>query len=232
MPFSLIKKIETFLTTGAAETAPGNFIARMEESVYQPGEAFIEHTVRATTRLYGCPPLCCRGCFHCCHQLLMVSYAEGLYLYLKLKQANRLEELIPKAEARVAELREKLSERVISYANVDDAQQQFQDHIHEQNRLQLPCIFLAEDGACSIHPFRPLTCRDAHVFEGDPRDCKTLSTPVIRSIPLRETYNLIARNLSKKMWGKTGGGDILLILLEIHEQLKAQDLSPFFEDAA
>ncbi len=227
MPLKLIQQIETFLTDDVSSTDETNFIARME-AMYTKADAFIDFSLPATSKLYGNPPLCAKGCYYCCHQLLMVSFAEAMFVYLKLNRAKRLAEIMPKTGQRIAILKQKLQKRVISFADINEGQRQYNRFIEEQNALRLPCLFLADDGSCSIHPFRPLTCRDAHVFEGDPKDCLTISNPVTHSVPFCDFYHLLAMGLSKKMWGRTGGGDILLLLLDIHDRFKDLDLSNYY----
>lgn len=206
--------IENFLTDGVETTDSSNFVERMDQ-MYRWADDLIGQTVAATTKLYGQPPLCGKGCHFCCHQTLILSYAEVLYIYHKLKSESRLAPLLEKARQRQEELQFYLGGDTLPTLNLSDHQREIAQRLKEQNRLHLPCIFLDPEGMCSIYSFRPLTCRDAHVFEGDPVECRDMKNPVVNTIPFRPFYKLLAAGLSAKMVGRTGGGELSAILLEI-----------------
>jgi len=90
------------------------------------------------------PPMACeRGCFHCCYNQVGTSQPEALVLGLALLERNDpawLEALAGRAASTVEAIQGLTREGIGAI------------------RHELPCIFL-EDGACSIHPFRPLVCR-------------------------------------------------------------------------
>lgn len=100
------------------------------------------------------PPLSCRkGCGACCRQLVPVSRTEGerlMKITTALPVARRLalEKRFAEAEARIeaAGLKDRAgrSDRELSVAYF---------------ALGVPCPFLEEE-SCSIHPERPLVCRE------------------------------------------------------------------------
>lgn len=90
------------------------------------------------------PPLACaRGCSYCCYNQISLTPPEALHLGLYVLERYRGEE----AEA--------LARRV------DDVLRRIRGKSRAElgtMRHELPCPFL-EDGACAVHPARPLVCR-------------------------------------------------------------------------
>lgn len=96
---------------------------------------------------------CRKGCGACCRQLVPVSRTEG-------------ERLLQIVEAMPAERREALKERfaaaqaAIEEAGLKDRQERSDRELSTAYfALGVPCPFL-EDESCSIHPERPLVCRE------------------------------------------------------------------------
>ncbi|MFO1157796.1 MAG: YkgJ family cysteine cluster protein [Reyranellaceae bacterium] len=96
---------------------------------------------------------CRQGCGACCRQLVPVSRTEG-------------ERLLRMVDALPAERREALHQRfaaaeaVIAGAGLDQRQGRSDRALSAAYfALGLPCPFL-EDESCSIHPERPLVCRE------------------------------------------------------------------------
>lgn len=96
---------------------------------------------------------CRKGCGACCRQLVPISCTEG-------------ERLLAQVETMDAERRERLHARfAAAEAALDDAG--LSDRAGRSDRelslayfaLSIPCPFL-EDESCSIHPDRPLVCRE------------------------------------------------------------------------
>jgi Fe-S-cluster containining protein len=96
---------------------------------------------------------CRKGCGACCRQLVPVSRTEG-------------ERLLQVVEAMPAERREMLKARftaaaaAIEAAGLKERQGRSDRELStEYFALGVPCPFL-EDESCSIHPERPLVCRE------------------------------------------------------------------------
>ncbi len=89
------------------------------------------------------PPVCARGCSHCCFNQVSLTPAEALYLGVHLMErlgpAER-DEVLRRAEGLVPLIRGR------SRRELGDL------------RHLTPCVFLRE-GACSVHAARPLACR-------------------------------------------------------------------------
>jgi Fe-S-cluster containining protein len=101
----------------------------------------------------GQPISCRKGCGACCRQLVPVSRTEGerllqLIAGMPAGQRQRLSERFAAAEAAIAAAdlteRKGRSDRELSTAYF---------------ALGVPCPFLEEE-SCSIHPERPLVCRE------------------------------------------------------------------------
>ena len=96
---------------------------------------------------------CRKGCGACCRQLVPVSRTEG-------------ERLLALVKTLPGERRERLRERFAA-AEVIIAESGLADRAGRSDRelsqayfaLAIPCPFL-EDESCSIHPDRPLVCRE------------------------------------------------------------------------
>lgn len=90
------------------------------------------------------PPRACRkGCGWCCHQPVFLTAPEAVVLVAHLRSqwsAERLAHLRSILAGRAAERRAQTTDRTLLAAG-------------------LPCVFLDEDNACSVHAARPLTCR-------------------------------------------------------------------------
>lgn len=119
------------------------------------------------------PVTCRKGCAACCRELVPVSPAEAFAL------RESLDALSPEvSEARQARFREALE--VLLRAVAEDPWL-----MHEPARyfgLYLDCPFL--DGeACSIHPGRPLACRE-HLAVSEAELCRSFPHPSIRMMGL------------------------------------------------
>jgi hypothetical protein len=91
------------------------------------------------------PPVraCRRGCGWCCHQPVFLTAPEAVVLVAHLRATwsnERIDRLRAVLAARAAERQEQIEDRTLLAAG-------------------LPCVFLDEDNACTIHVARPLTCR-------------------------------------------------------------------------
>lgn len=96
---------------------------------------------------------CRKGCGACCRQLVPISHTEG-------------ERLLTLVEALPADRREALAERFATAEMALGDLTLLERGARSERELslayfarQLPCPFL-EDESCSIHPERPLVCRE------------------------------------------------------------------------
>lgn len=94
---------------------------------------------------------CSKGCNHCCHYPVLASIFEGITIYRWLSE-NHLW---------TTSLRSKLADFV----------EQIQGLSLEVWLLSAqPCPLLTKEGACSVYPVRPFSCRVTYSI-GDPHYC-------------------------------------------------------------
>jgi Fe-S-cluster containining protein len=131
----------------------------------------------------GTPVSCRRGCGACCRQLVPVSPVEA-------RQIARLVERLPLERqqvirARFAQARQRL-EAVGMWQQLQNRATWPESAVAEVGlayfRLGIPCPFL-EDESCSIHPQRPLTCRE-YLVTSPAEHCADPSTGQIQWVPL------------------------------------------------
>ncbi|MGE4497595.1 MAG: YkgJ family cysteine cluster protein [Deferribacterales bacterium] len=117
---------------------------------------------------------CKKGCAHCCVVYITVLMPEAVNIADFLRREGRAEGLIPLLEERVKETR---------WTDEQD-----------WSLLGKKCIFLDQDGACSIYPVRPLLCRAVTSVSAE--DCHEAlaarimgeETPVLMNIAVKKTY--------------------------------------------
>ena len=126
---------------------------------------------------------CCAGCGACCRQLVVISLAE----------AAALAELVAQmAPERKAVVRQRFADAVarLEAAGILDVQEprgarHFIQPLNPSTlplavryfRLQIACPFL-EDESCSIHPERPLVCREYLVTSPAERCARLYQEPI------------------------------------------------------
>jgi Fe-S-cluster containining protein len=96
---------------------------------------------------------CCKGCGACCRQLVPVSRTEG-------ERLLQVVDALPAGRRDVLMKRFAAAEAAIESAGLKERRgRSDRDLSAAYFALHLPCPFL-EDESCSIHPERPLVCRE------------------------------------------------------------------------
>jgi Fe-S-cluster containining protein len=109
---------------------------------------------------------CGRGCKRCCSELLLVYEQEALVVATWLRQPEnaavlaRFLERYPRWHAAVGDAPERLQALV----EAGDKAAYNAAHV-AQTRAGVLCAFNDDDGACSIHPARPVACRNGHAVD-------------------------------------------------------------------
>jgi Fe-S-cluster containining protein len=126
---------------------------------------------------------CKKGCGACCRQLVPISETEAHWIAelvdrLPIQKQNEIRDRFAEARRRLAEtgLLEKLFQRE-SWAEGEGwsiAMSYF--------RLGIPCPFL-ENEACSIHPDRPVKCRE-YLVTSPAEHCRAPTAQTIRPVEL------------------------------------------------
>ncbi len=144
---------------------------------------------------------CRAGCGACCRQPVPVAEAEAVYL------AELVEAMPAEAGARVR-CRFETALAALAQAGCLEAVRRLPRIADEDERrrigiayfrLQIPCPFL-EDEACSIHPSRPLACRE-YLVTSPPAQCARPEAGVERvAFPVKPSHLLYR-------FGDGAGGD-------------------------
>lgn len=141
--------------------------------------AIVANAERASEAL-GLPISCCVGCAACCRQLVPISGIE----------ARRLRDLVralpePRRSAVIARFAEAL--RRLDEAGLLDPIRDLDgpDTDHQSLGLAyvhqgIPCPFLDAE-SCSIHPERPIVCRE-YLVTSPAKNCQTPGESVIRKV--------------------------------------------------
>lgn len=127
---------------------------------------------------------CCAGCGACCRQVVPIAEPEARHLaqlVAELPEPRRTE--IRRRFATVCEKLDEigLTERLLAAPALNDDDARGALGI-EYFRLGLACPFL-EDESCSIHPQRPLACRE-FLVTSPAVHCQQPSAETIERVPL------------------------------------------------
>lgn len=118
---------------------------------------------------------CAKGCDHCCHLLIEVSWEEGVELLeaIKAKPEDEAARLIARIQDNEAEARqfflssagaEEFAEPVTGEYELAD--EIYDGYFYDKRR---PCPFLT-DGTCEVYSSRPTPCR-LHLVASEPALC-------------------------------------------------------------
>jgi Fe-S-cluster containining protein len=151
-------------------------------------EAVIHLSVRAAQE-QGRSVSCCAGCGACCRQLVPVSQTEARMLL-------DLIEAMPEPRRTTIRARFEEATRALVNAGLRDALLAPQLQPAERMRgvgveyfhLGIPCPFL-EDESCSIHPERPIICRE-YLVSSPAENCSTLKDVDGIKLPQRASLAL------------------------------------------
>ncbi len=114
---------------------------------------------------------CRAGCGACCRQMVPLSIfeAEALSNWISTLPEDRQQALAARFDQSLRQLAAAgLIDRMVHgdwLADTDSARQLALDYLYQR----VPCPFL-EDESCSIHPIRPLICRE-YLVTSDPAHC-------------------------------------------------------------
>ncbi len=135
---------------------------------------------------------CRAGCGACCRQMVPVAEIEahGLAEVVAAMPEPRKSEVLERFDEALAELgKTDIFERLSSWAELDPSQRE--RILLDYFEAAIPCPFL-ENESCSIHPDRPVSCREYLVSspaeicaKPNPADIERIEIPVKPAIPLR-----------------------------------------------
>lgn len=171
------RKIRMKLVVPADEVPPETLLP----TLHQLSEHVVEG-VEERVRGQGGDGISCRmGCGACCRQHVPVSPAEARLVHAIVE--NMPEEGRAQVRRRfdqaAGRLRESgLLDRALNYHRLPP--EETKAMVLDYFRLGIPCPFL-EDESCTIHPFRPLICRE-YLVVSPPEYCASLDGEGIRRL--------------------------------------------------
>ncbi len=152
--------------------------------IIQSLENAIIGKISAEAEEAGTPISCRAGCGACCRQLVPVSFfeAEALTEWLRTLPEERRAEVEARFHRALLALRDAgIIEKVLDLRWVQNEEETTQlaiDYFH----AGVPCPFL-EDESCSIHPMRPLSCRE-YLVTSPPALCQDPSVNQVAGVRL------------------------------------------------
>jgi Fe-S-cluster containining protein len=127
---------------------------------------------------------CKAGCGACCRQMVPLSIfeAEALSAWIRTLPESHRQELERRFHQALLSLAAGgLIDRMVNgdwLAETESARQLALDYLYQR----VPCPFL-EDESCSIHPIRPLICRE-YLVTSPPQFCEDPATLQVAPVPL------------------------------------------------
>jgi Fe-S-cluster containining protein len=170
-------------------------------------------------RAVGSPISCRAGCGACCRQMVPVSLfeAEALTEWLRSQPEERQEKLAQRFHRALCGLRDAgVVDKILESDWVRDeggTTQLAMDYFH----AHVACPFL-EDENCSIHPMRPLACRE-YLVTSPPELCEDPSVHSVNGVQLPLKLSRVLYSFGQEMerdprgwiplvfllaWGKSG----------------------------
>jgi Fe-S-cluster containining protein len=140
--------------------------------VVQSIENAVVGRIEGEARAAGTPISCRAGCGACCRQMVPVSLfeAEALHEWLDSLPAERQEEIGQRFHRALSALRDAgVIDKLVKEDWVVDADEATQLAV-DYFRAHVACPFL-ENESCSIHPIRPLSCRE-YLVTSPPELCE------------------------------------------------------------
>jgi Fe-S-cluster containining protein len=155
------------------------------------GEKLIGMAVKAETARSG-PISCRKGCGACCRQAVPVSQPEAWML------ADLVASMPPPRRKEILERFQKARERLDAEGFLarslekGSSREEFQTLGLDYFRLGIPCPFLEEE-SCSIHPYRPNSCRE-YLVTSPAENCAQVGRLPVKTVPM---YNSVTEPLAQ-----------------------------------
>jgi Fe-S-cluster containining protein len=164
-------------------------------------------------RAAGSPISCRAGCGACCRQLVPVSLfeAEALTAWIKTLPEGQRAELERRFHRAFDALRDAgLIERIIEGRKTEDEEREMQltiDYFH----AGVACPFL-ENESCSIHPIRPLACRE-YMVTSPAELCRDPSVNDVHGVEMPIKFSRVLVSLGQGVHPDDPRGSIPLVFL-------------------
>ena len=142
---------------------------------------------------------CKAGCGACCRQMVPLSIfeAEALAAWIATLGPDTRETLAQRFHQALLKLSAGgIIDRLVAedwISDTDSARQLVLDYFY----LGIPCPFL-QDESCSIHPIRPLICRE-HLVTSDPVYCADPKTLQVDPVPLPLNFSRVLNHMGAEL---------------------------------
>jgi Fe-S-cluster containining protein len=156
---------------------------------------------------------CCKGCGACCRQMVPISESEAWAL-------ARLVDAMPEPRRSIVRARFAEARRRLDVAGLPEQLAAVPGASGEELRplglayfrLGVACPFL-EDESCSIHPDRPVACRE-YLVTSPAEECARPTPESVRTVPMPAAVGSAVRTLDKQASGGRSGWMPLTFALE------------------
>jgi Fe-S-cluster containining protein len=181
--------------------------------VVQSLENAIIERIEQEARAAETPISCRAGCGACCRQMVPVSLfeAEALIEWLETLPAERQEELAQRFHRALSALRDAgVIEKLLNENWVLDEEESTQlavDYFH----ARVACPFL-ENESCSIHPIRPLACRE-YLVVSPPALCQDPAVNDVSGVQLPLKLSRVLNSFGREISGDPRGWIPLVFLM-------------------
>lgn len=155
---------------------------------------------------------CKAGCGACCRQMVPISIfeAEALSAWIRTLPESRQQVLADRFHQALLKLAAAgLIDRMVNedwLAETESARQLALDYLYQR----VPCPFL-EDESCSIHPIRPLICRE-YLVTSPPEHCFDPATLQTAPVHLPFHFSRVLNRIGAELEGDARGWIPLLFL--------------------
>src|ERR1039457_4459346 len=155
---------------------------------------------------------CKAGCGACCRQMvpLTIFEAEALAAWIRTLPQARQQELAERFHQALLKITAAgLIDRMVDetwLADNDTARKLALDYLY----ARVPCPFL-EDESCSIHPIRPLVCRE-YLVTSPPQYCADPATLQVAPVHLPLNFSRILNRIGAEVEGDSRGWIPLVFL--------------------
>ncbi|MET0052254.1 MAG: YkgJ family cysteine cluster protein, partial [Candidatus Thiodiazotropha sp.] len=163
---------------------------------------------------------CRSGCGACCSQLVPISRAEGYALLALIEQMPEDRQAAVKArfEHNLLRFNESGLNQDLEYAFRENDRKVLRRVGLDYFKLNLPCPFL-HNQSCSIHPARPLSCREFLVVS-DPQHCSDPSPKTIQNVVLPAQVSKIVYEMCYQHQEQVRGYLPMTLLYQQESELK------------
>jgi Fe-S-cluster containining protein len=155
---------------------------------------------------------CKAGCGACCRQMVPISIfeAEALVAWIRTLPEARQQELRHRFDSALRKLASAgLIDRMVNeewLAETESARKLALEYLYQR----VPCPFL-EDESCSIHPFRPLICRE-YLVTSPPEHCYDPATLKCDPVPMPLYFSRALNRIGAELEHDSRGWIPLLFL--------------------